>query len=248
MDRNYWERIAVSYNDEIFDVFQNDKTGIIRSSVKEYASSSKTVMDIGCAVGKWIPFLSTQFKKVVATDISAKNLEFAKQKGAAIKNAQYIRADMSDPKLSIAACDVAVCINAILTGSLQKRVNFFSSLSKCVKKNGALILVVPSLESSMYTSIIRHRWKVDNAANRKKLSVKDYKVKIDNYQQGNIEIDSVPTKHYLQEELTLLLKQEKFKIVSFHKVQYDWKTEFLHPPKWLKEPYPWDWLCIAEKK
>jgi 2-polyprenyl-3-methyl-5-hydroxy-6-metoxy-1,4-benzoquinol methylase len=247
MDRNYWEKIALNYNDEIFDVFQNDKSGIIRSAINEYASPDKTVMDIGCAVGKWIPFLSSRFKKVIATDISAKNIEFAKKNCAAITNVEYKRSDMSDPKIKLAKCDIAVCINAILTGSLKKRIVFFKSLSKCVKKDGALVLVVPSLESSMYTSIIRHRWKVDYIKDAKQLSLKSYKKKIDNYRQGNIEIDNVPTKHYTQEELTLLLLQEKFKVVSFKKVEYNWKTEFLHPPKWLKDPYPWDWLCVATK-
>ena len=247
MYRNYWEKIALNYNDEIFDVFQNDKTGIIRSAINEYASADKTVMDIGCAVGKWIPFLSSRFKKVVATDISARNLEFAKKNCAGIKNAGYKRIDMSDLKIKTTKCDMAVCINAILTGSLKKRIVFFKSLSKCIKKNGVLILVVPSLESSMYTSIIRHRWKVDITEDTKRPRLKNYEQKIDNYRQGNIEIDSVPTKHYLQEELSLLLAQEKFRVISFKKVEYNWKTEFLHPPKWLKEPYPWDWLCVAKK-
>lgn len=247
MDRNYWERIASNYNDEIFDVFQNDKTGIIRLAIAEYASSAKTVMDIGCAVGKWIPFLALNFKKVIATDISSKNIELAKKNCANIINADYLRADMSDPKLRIPACDVAICINAILTGSLKDRIVFFKSLTKCVKKNGNLILVVPSLESSLYTSIIRHRWKIDGNSHKKKLSAKEYKRSIENFNQGNIDIDNMPTKHYLKEELSLLLAQEKFKVISFQKVQYNWKTEFLRPPKWLKDPYPWDWLCIAHR-
>ena len=247
MDRNYWERIAHNYNEEIFDVFRNDRAGIIRSAIQEYSSVAKNVMDIGCAVGKWIPFLAVNFKKVVATDISAKNIELAKVNCNAFSNVQYIRADMSDAKLKIAACDVAICINAILTGSLAKRIIFFKSLAKCVKKGGTLILVVPSLESSLYTSIIKHRWNIDPAA-RKKHSVKEYAEKIKNFSQGNIDIDQVPTKHYLDEELTLLLSQEKFNVVEARKVEYSWKTEFLHPPKWLKEPYPWDWMVIAKRR
>ncbi|MGC4036394.1 MAG: class I SAM-dependent methyltransferase [Chitinophagaceae bacterium] len=247
MDRNYWEKIALNYNDEIFDVFQNDKTGIIRSAISDYSSSSKTVMDIGCAVGKWVPFLSMNFKKVIATDISARNIELAKKSCIAYNNVEYLRADMSDPKLRIGACDVAICINAILTGSLKKRITFFKSLSKCVKKKGMLVLVVPSLESSLYTSIIRKRWKVDNPEKVKTLSPAASKKKIENLSQGNIDIDNVPTKHYLKEELTLLLAQEKFNIVAINKVEYNWKTEFLKPPKWLREPYPWDWLCVAQK-
>lgn len=247
MNRNYWEKIAENYNDEIFDVYQNDKTGIIRSAIEEFASLSASVMDIGCAIGKWIPFLSHHFKRVIATDISAKNIEFAKKNCAHIKNVDFFQSDMSDPNVKLKACDVAVCINAILTGSLKNRIHFFKSLEKCVKKKGMLILVVPSLESSLYTSIIRHRWKIDGAGKRKKLTLKTYQDKIENFSQGNIEIDNVPTKHYLKEELTLLLLQEKFSIVSFQKVEYNWRTEFIQPPKWLKEPYPWDWLCIARK-
>lgn len=247
MDRKYWETIAHNYNEEIFDVFRNDKAGIIRSAIQEYGSASKHVMDIGCAVGKWIPFLAVNFKKVIATDISAKNIELAKKNCQAFSNVEYIRADMSDAKLKIAPCDVAICINAILTGSLAKRIIFFKSLGKCLKKSGTLILVVPSLESSLYTSIIRHRWKVDPAAN-KKYTTKEYAQKIQNYRQGNIEIDRVPTKHYLAEELTLLLSNEKFNVTEIRKVEYSWKTEFLRPPKWLKDPYPWDWMCIAKRR
>ena len=247
MDRNYWEKIAHNYNEEIFDVFRNDKAGVIRDAIQEYSSETKTVMDIGCAVGKWIPYLAVNFKKVIATDISAKNLELAKENCKAFSNVDYIRADMSDPKQKFTACDVAVCINAILTGSLAKRIIFFKSLARCVKKGGSLILVVPSLESSLYTSIIKHRWNIDPVAN-KKYTAKQYAEKIKNFSQGNIDIDRVPTKHYLDEELTLLLSREKFNVIESRKVEYSWKTEFLHPPKWLKEPYPWDWMVIAKRR
>src|SRR5258707_2022127 len=101
MDRNYWEKIALNYNDEIFDVFRNDKTGIIRSAILRYSSPDKTVLDIGCAVGKWIPFLSSRFKKVVATDISSKNIELARKNCRDLPNVEYLRSDMSDPKLKI---------------------------------------------------------------------------------------------------------------------------------------------------
>ena len=109
-----------------------------------------------------------------------------------------------------------------------------------------MILVVPSLESSLYTSIIRHRWKVDKLIPKKAFVEKAKQ--FENIQQGNVDIDNVPTKHYLREELILLLQQEGFSITGFQKVEYNWKTEFIQPPRWLKEPYPWDWMCIAKKK
>src|ERR1700752_357458 len=165
MKRNYWEKIAASYNDEIFDVLQNDKKALIRSAIKRYASKRKTVIDIGCAIGKWLPVLSPAFKKVYAVDISKENLEIAKKLYPEFTNVVYDRIDMSGSKAKMPLCDAGICINAILTDSLKKRNVFFTNLKNCIKKNGYLILVIPSLESSMLTSIIRQRWNPDKDAN-----------------------------------------------------------------------------------
>src|SRR5688572_12586413 len=147
MKRSYWEKIAPSYNDEIFDVLHNDKKALIRSVIKKHASKNKTVVDIGCAIGKWLPLLSPLFKKVYAVDISAKNLEIAQYLHPDLKNVEYIRADMSGKKTKAPPCDFGICINAILTPSLRDRNIFFRSLSGCIKKGGRIVISIPSLES-----------------------------------------------------------------------------------------------------
>ena len=58
MERNYWEKMAPSYGDEIFDVLAHDRKALIRSVITRYAGKNKTVMDIGCAIGKWLPVLA----------------------------------------------------------------------------------------------------------------------------------------------------------------------------------------------
>jgi len=247
MNRKYWEKIAPSYNDEIFDVLHNDKKAIIRSAIRRFASKSKTVIDIGCAIGKWLPVLSPAFKKVYAADISAKNLEIAKKNYPQYKNVEYLRVDMSGSKTKVPRCDFAICINAILTSSLKDRTIFFQSLSSCVKKGGHIILVIPSLESSMLTNIVGNQWKIDRDVLGKKLSAKVAQQKWNHIRQGNADIDNVPTKHYLKEELTLLLSREGFATEDFQKIEYNWDTEFLKPPKWLKDPKPWDWMVVAKK-
>ena len=246
MDRTYWEKIAPDYNEEIFDVLKNDSKGIIVSAVKKVSSKNKTVIDIGCAIGKWLPVISPAFKKVHAVDISKENLEIAKKLYPEFTNVEYDRIDMSNPKAKMPLCDAGICINAILTDSLKKRNIFFTNLKKCIRKNGHLILVIPSLESSMLTSIIRQRWDPDKDANDV-ISKNKSKGQLKNILQGNTEIDSVPTKHYLNEELQLLLAHEGFKTEEFQKIEYDWNTEFLKPPKWLTQPKPWDWMVIARK-
>ena len=253
MKRTYWEKIASTYNDEIFDVLHHDKKAIIRSAIKKYASKNKTVIDIGCAVGKWLPVLSPSFKKVYAVDISAKNLEIARQLYPQYKNVEYLRADMSVKSTNPDSyrgpkCDFGICINAILTSSLKDRTIFFNSLSACVKKGGRIIITIPSLESWLLTNIIQQQWKIDRQIFPVTKNAKEAIRMWNNIRQGNADIDDVPHKHYLKEELQLLLANEKFITEDFQKIEYSWHTEFLKPPKWLKDPKPWDWMVVARKK
>ncbi|MGH2553139.1 MAG: class I SAM-dependent methyltransferase [Chitinophagaceae bacterium] len=248
MKRDYWEKIAPTYADEIFDVLHNDKKAIIRSVIKKFASENKTVIDIGCAIGKWLPVLSPAFKKVYAVDISARNLEIARQLYPQFKNVVYLRADMSSKNTKLPKCDFAICINAILTSSQKDRTNFFQSLSSCIKKNGRIIITIPSLESFMLSSIVQQQWKIDNRLFPATKNAKEAIRKWNNIRKGNADIDDIPHKHYLKEELQLLLANEGFVAEDFQKIEYEWNTEFLAPPKWLKHPKPWDWMVVARKK
>lgn len=247
MKRSYWESIAPTYQDEIFDVLHNDKKALIRNAIKKYASRNKTVIDIGCAIGKWIPVLSPIFKKVIAVDISAKNLKIAEQLHPQFKNVQFLRADMSGARTKVQACDFGICINAILTPSLKDRTIFFQSLSSCIKKGGRIIITIPSLESWLLSNIIQQQFKIDRALFPAVKNGKDAIAKWQNIRQGNADIDDVPHKHYLREELQLLLANEGFNAEEFHKIEYEWDTEFLKAPSWLKDPKPWDWMVVGRR-
>lgn len=247
MKRAYWEKMATAYNDEIFDVLHNDKKALIRSAIEKYASKNKTVIDIGCAIGKWLPVLSPAFKKVYAVDISAKNLEIAQQLYPNYYNVEYIRADMSGRKTKVPHCDLGICINAILTPAAKDRAVFFKSLTACIKKGGRIIITIPSLESYLLTSIVQQQWKIDKHLFPATRKAGEAIRKWNNIRQGNADIDDVPHKHYLKEELQLLLAHEKFVAEEFHKIEYDWSTEFHRAPRWLKSPGPWDWMVIAKK-
>lgn len=247
MKRKYWEEMAVSYGDEIFDVLHNDKKALIRSVIQKNASKKKTVIDIGCAIGKWLPVLAPAFKKVVALDISARNLQIAKQRYPQYKNVQYLRADMSGKKTKVPECDFGICINAILTPNTKDRNIFFDSLSACVKKGGRIVITVPSLESWLLSSVVQRQYNIDRSLFRATKDPKEALRKWNNIRQGNADIDDVPHKHYLQEELKLLLSDAGFDAEDFQKIEYNWDTEFVNPPKWLKDPRPWDWMVVGRK-
>ena len=77
MEKSYWEKMAPKYETEIFNVLKNDTSGKIVKSIRKIASRKKSVIDIGCAIGKWMPIVSPLFAKVQAIDISAKYLKIA---------------------------------------------------------------------------------------------------------------------------------------------------------------------------
>ena len=99
----------------------------------------------------------------------------------------------------------------------------------------------------MFTRIIQDKWKIDRDVMPATPSPAEGLDKYRRSFQGNLDIDNVATKHYLREELTVLLDREGFAIDKFQKIEYSWKTEFNNPPKWLKDPKPWDWMVVARK-
>ena len=248
MEKGYWEKIAPSYETEIFDVLKNDISGKIVKSILSFADPKKSVIDIGCAVGKWMPVLAPVFGKVQAIDISNNNLKIAAKKYLQYTNITYERVDMSAASIKIKKYDAAICINAILTSSLKKRDLFFKHMASYIKKGGDLVLVVPSLESKLYSHIIANKYNVDDAKKDKAPSGKRAISQIRFIKDGVTDIDDIPTKHFLKEELELLLTLAGFTVEKIEKINYKWSTEFHKPPSWLKNPQPWDWMVKAIKK
>lgn len=243
MYKNYWEEVAPHNEEQIFDVLKHDNRKLVSGWIDRVAGSNKTAMDIGCSVGKWLPKLSTSFKKVIAADISSTYIELARENNSELKNIEYLRADISATRKPLPAVDVALCINAVLTPSFKKRAAFFNAISNIVKPGGYLILTVPALESALLSEFMLNTWDFRDGKN----------VTLAGAQPGNalkgvVELDSIPTKHYLREELANILQWQKFKVLDMQKIEYNWNSEFTNPPAWMKAPYPWDWLVVGKKE
>jgi hypothetical protein len=62
----HWNNIADSYDDEVFDVFESDRSGTLQKYLKKHANLSHTATDFGCGIGKAFKFLAPCFKRVLA--------------------------------------------------------------------------------------------------------------------------------------------------------------------------------------
>lgn len=240
--------MAPSYNEEIFDVLKQDKKSLIRKAIKKHSNKADTVIDIGCAIGKWLPVLSPLFKKVIALDISQGNLDIAKKKYDHLNNISYLRADMSKPAVKIPKVNLGICINAILTPTKKDRLQFFKSLSSCINKNGILIASVPSIESKLLALRMQNEFSIERKLFKDIYESKEAKRHWHSLLNGNIEIDNVPHKHFSKEELIILFDRAGFNTLDIQKIEYNWNTEFHQPPRFLKNPGPWDWMIVLQKR
>jgi 2-polyprenyl-3-methyl-5-hydroxy-6-metoxy-1,4-benzoquinol methylase len=148
--------------------------------------------------------------------------------------------------------DVLLSVNAVLMPDPELRFNFLKGMASRIKPGGHLILNVPSVESLLYSYFRETEWnRKDGAAPRKaeKLVDTSYITRPKMTAQGVFIRGTEPTKHYLREELIVLARAEmKLEVLDVIKMEYDWKTEMEDDtPKWMSEPYPWDWLIIAKK-
>ena len=252
MKREYWNGLAEKYEDEIFSVLENDRKNIILELVEKYGSSKKTVNDYGCGIGYFLPMLSKNFGRVNAIDISHKFIARAKKKYKHLSNIKYSTADLAKAGLRLEKAHFAMSVNMLIMPAIACRLKILDVMTKYLLKGGHLLLVVPSIESAQLSDFRLIEWNLRSGIRpgsvvREAFGNAD-NISSQNQRQGIVPIDGVPTKHYLREELLAMLESRGMRVMDIRKIEYPWETEFESPPKWMKSPYPWDWLAVAQKR
>jgi SAM-dependent methyltransferase len=250
MDETYWNKVAQDYDSEIFCALANDRNDIIASKISNFRSKSSTAHDFGCGVGKFLPILAENFRCVYALDISDVCLQQARDICKDFQNITYLKLDLTANSAKLKKAHFGLSVNVLIMPSEEKRTAILKTISKHLYKAGHLLLVVPSLESAFYADFRLIQWNL-----RTGLKTEEAVSELEQPRQGSIlslrqgivKIEGVPTKHYLAEELLAMFQNGPFDVLSIEKVEYPWATEFERPPKWMKEPFPWDWLVVLKK-
>ncbi len=250
MDEKYWDQTALNYDNEILDVVANDRKKIVLSHINRFASKESIASDFGCGIGKHLPILAMSFGTVHAIDISRNGLQVCREAYSHLDNIDYLKTDLSNDKTKLGKAHFGLCINVIIMPSFRKRMAIFKTISKHLLRGGHLLLVIPSLESALYSNFRLQQWNLKNGETYAKASAAGLGTESAPntlIPEWILSLDGVPTKHYLKEELLVLLKEQRLRVISVEKIELPWETEFIRPPKWMKEPCPWDWLVVSQK-
>jgi SAM-dependent methyltransferase len=246
--RKHWDKIGSRYNVEIFDVFKSDKNQRLPFYFKKHANGAHNAIDFGCGMGKPFPFIAPAFEKVLAIDISMELLAIAKL--TSHKNVTCKRADLTSSNLVFPPTNFVFCCNVMMLPEFDRNVAMIRNIYKALRVDGTAVIVVPSMESVMFSS-----WQLINWYKKEGIPAGEipqselnyYKGSKRDILQGIVYIGKVPTKHYSESELKVLFNDAKLSITAVEKLEYEWNTEFDSPPSWLKAPYPWDWLIEVRK-
>ena len=248
-EKVHWDKIAPAYDEEIFDVFQSDKNKMLPKYFKKYGSKRHQAIDFGCGTGKAFPFLSPAFAHVLATDISTECLTTARKRG--YSNIRFQQADLTRRNLKIPSADFVFCCNVVMLPEIEKNKAMFRNMFNVLRVGGSAVIVVPSLESVFYSSWRMLEWYRKEGTKPELVpdsELKYYSASKRRIIDGIIHIDGVPTKHYTEPELQVVIPESGFVVSSIERLEYGWDTEFPSPPVWMKAPYPWDWLIECKKE
>lgn len=246
-DKAYWNKIGANYGDEIFDAYEEDREGKLRKYLRAHANKDYLAIDVGCGTGKAFPYLSRMFGNVLGIDISSELLKVASE--APFPNVSLQQMDLSVPQ-ELPPADFAFCCNVAILPDMEKNMGIIRNVTAALKKNGKAIFVVPSLESGLYSGWRLVKWFEREGTSFDGIPKSDLEFFEDgtrNLLRGYMKIGGVPTKHYMETEVQVLLDEVQLRVTKIDKLEYNWDTEFADPPAWMGKPYPWDWLVECEK-
>ncbi len=253
MHAHYWDRVGDDYPSAIFDSVGNDRNGVIRERLEAYAAPAVDACDFGCGIGHHLPGLAPLFRRVYGVDFAESLLRQAAARCSGLANVSLLQADLSRPRLRLPLPKVrlALCANVLISDDLAMRRRILRNLHRHLARGAHALFLVPSLESALFCNQRLVEWNrrlgfdFDDALES---GIPPTRKSARELLQGLIRIERVPTKHYLREEVLVLLEAVGFRVVSVDRVEYGWDTEFERPPRWMGRPGPWDWLLVARKR
>ncbi len=250
MNRAYWDGIGDDYRDEIFSVRENDADGRVAAWIERLGDERHTAADLGCGVGHFTPLLAQSFGRVQACDLSPKLLAQARSACDGLDNVEFREVNLGRDPHPFEPVDFVLCVNVLIMADLSVRMGVWRAVTAQVRTGGHLVLVVPSVESMLFTQFRRIDWCLGEGMDCD-AAIKDSvpaRGSVRALHQGIRSIAGVPTKHHLREELEVLMDGHEMETLVIEKVQYPWTSEFTEPPDGMGAPYPWDWLVVARRR
>lgn len=245
MNRDYWESIAADYQRAVLSVFDQDAEGLVRERIAAAGAASPEgrAADLGCGVGRFTPLLAEAFAQVEACDFSERALEIARERCAGAANVTFRHLDLATDPAPFEPVDFVLCVNVLIMPALDERLRAWRMVTNQVASGGALLLVVPSLESAQmafYRDVDARLDDGETCADALRLSESAGATAAE-LQQGVRRLGAQRTKHYLRAELEEMLPAHELDAFELRELAYPPDLDGVPPGSW-------DWLALARRR
>jgi len=246
-----WDKLANNYFDEVSSPFcevNDDKLFRFFKNLKD--SKKKTVIDLGCGPGNFVPFLSSNFKRVTAIDFSKEMVNVARKKSIGFKNVDIFVSDLRNLKKYYGRFDVAVSVNSVLLPSIREVDTIFSEIHKVIKEGAVFVGVFPSIDSDLYRAMLTYERELLESESERVAKKNTHIIigdKTYDFLLGMFN-NKGKQKHYYEFELVYRLKKAGFKDVHIQKLYYPWECCADKDISYFKDkPKLWDFFVTAKR-
>ena len=251
MNADDWDGIADRYEDEITSPFQEGVINPLYDAIRAIPNKRElTVADLGCGAGSLLPFLSKNFKNVVAIDFSSRMIERAKRRAGA-KNVSFHLCSLTELAPFYGQFDIAVSVNSVLFPSSQVVNGILSHIQKTLKPEGTFAAIFPSMEAILYQGTLVFDRELAKIGDEEKALLSAKRIlerrKFD-FISGIYDDDGLRQKFYYEFELKYRLKKAGFKNLHIKKVLYPWGEDMGSDEEFMRQPRVWDWFIEAQRK
>lgn len=238
------------FDDAVFDPVASDVRGAFWRAVRRFGRGASRVADYGCGTGRQLPGLAERFDEVTGLDFAPRLLEVARARTAELEHVELRRVDLRRPIPRLRDVELGVCVNAWIMPAHDDRTLALRHIRASLAPGAPLVLVVPALEAALYVNERLIEWNRRAGLRGRALlreGIETTPAAARDLLHGVIDLDRSRTKHFLCEELLSRLRDARFEVVHQDRVEYPWSAYFDHPPRWLTQPLPWDWLFVARR-
>jgi SAM-dependent methyltransferase len=253
MNRAYWDRLAKSYSDDVLEITAIDSARRLARAAASFGGRNRSAADFGCGVGATTRTFARHFEHVTGIDFSPQLLAEAARRTKA-PNVTYVLGDLAAERPLEVEVDAGFCVNCLIAPRYETRVRIARAVVRSVRSGGAVVVVVPALESALRTYHALIRLDIADGSERRQ-GVRRVaalaKREVLSIVEGIVVTGGEPTKHYLGDEIAQFLADAGLQIDTLERVDYPWKAEIelgdaaRRARTLLGERTPWDWLVIG---
>jgi SAM-dependent methyltransferase len=245
MDEKYWD----TFEDDCLNVFRHDTRGLLREILRSYVLEDDVVGDFGCGTGRAIPLLAGLAEYVYAVDLSQRNLDLAQRNCEATRNVEFSRCDLVKGRPRTPDLDALLAVNVLILADRSQRHAILANMRKSLEPGGHLVLVVPSLESQLwsYQNLLEHETHQGSTRNKAvKVANRVAAEELSSIAEGIVCLSGTDTKFYLGPEIDVVLADHGFDVIERRAIEYGWEEELL-TESWHRRPGPWHWIVVARR-